>query len=100
MTPTNALIIEDVHRTMRYGEILDLENNSADLNWSSKLGVSANLSANMINLHSPLSPPSTDCCPGSTVASCRLEGQRNVAECNVSGLAGSLIFTSRVFEDV
>lgn len=27
-------------------------------------------------------------CSGSTVASCRLEGQREVAECNVSGLAG------------
>lgn len=51
-----------------YGEILDLENNSADLNWSS------------------------------TVASCRLEGQRNVAECNVSGLVSNALYDVRIAE--
>eukprot|EP00434_Breviolum_minutum_P006979 symbB.v1.2.006157.t1/scaffold360.1/size220131/11 len=51
-----------------YGEILDLENNTDQLNWSS------------------------------TVASCRLEGQREVAECNVSGLVSNALYDVRIAE--
>ncbi|CAJ1453895.1 unnamed protein product, partial [Effrenium voratum] len=51
-----------------YGEILDLVNDSAYLNWSS------------------------------TVASCRLEGQREVAECNISSLVSNALYDVRIAE--
>ena len=76
---------------MRYGEILDLENDTALLNWSSILRGHLKTARQLQEKTIETIELYFRFCQGSTVASCRLEGQRNVAECNVSGLARSLM---------